>query len=84
MPILAGAFFFVRIHDYSSSLGIEYGMTFDRPDSSSGMQQMTIEGTVNKAFITLIILLGSAFSTWMLYFDGYSVGGMAVAGESSA
>lgn len=54
--------------------------SFDRPDSYSGMQQMTIEGTVNKAFITLIILLGSAFSTWMLYFDGYSVGGMAVAG----
>lgn len=35
--------------------------TFERPESFSGMQQMTIEGTVNKAFITLVILLGSAF-----------------------
>ncbi|MGG6313465.1 Bax inhibitor-1/YccA family protein [Paenibacillus macerans] len=55
--------------------------TFERPEQYSGMNQMTIGGTVNKAFITLIILLGSAFSTWMLYFDGYSVGGMAVAGS---
>lgn len=54
--------------------------TFDRPEQFSGMNQMTIEGTVNKAFITLIILLGSAFSTWMLYFDGYNVAGMAVGG----
>ena len=28
---------------------------------------MTINGTVNKAFITLIILLGSAFATWMMF-----------------
>lgn len=44
------------------------------------MNAMTIEGTVNKAFITLIILLGSAFSTWMLYFDGYNVVPMAIGG----
>ena len=44
---------------------------------------MTINGTVNKAFITLIILLASAFATWMMFFDGKEVmplayGGLAV------
>lgn len=54
--------------------------TFERPDAYSGMEVMTINGTVNKAFITLIILIGSAFSTWMLYFDGYNVLPMAIGG----
>ncbi|WP_410770391.1 Bax inhibitor-1/YccA family protein [Fontibacillus sp. BL9] len=55
--------------------------TFERPEQySSGMNAMTIEGTVNKAFITLVILLGSAFGTWMLYFDGYNVIPMAIGG----
>lgn len=54
--------------------------TFERAGTFSGMNAMTIEGTVNKAFITLIILLGSAFSTWMLYFDGYNVVPMAIGG----
>lgn len=34
---------------------------------------MTIEGTVNKTFISLAILLGAAFATWGLYFDGRDV-----------
>ncbi|MCM3699828.1 Bax inhibitor-1/YccA family protein [Paenibacillus macerans] len=54
--------------------------TFDRPDSFSGMNAMTVEGTVNKSFITLVILLGSAFSAWMLYFDGMNVIPMAIGG----
>lgn len=54
--------------------------TFERPDAYNGMEVMTINGTVNKAFITLIILIGSAFSTWMLYFDGYNVLPMAIGG----
>ncbi|WP_334072400.1 Bax inhibitor-1/YccA family protein [Paenibacillus sp. A14] len=54
--------------------------TFERAGAFSGMNAMTIEGTVNKAFITLVILLGSAFSTWMLYFDGYNVIPMAIGG----
>lgn len=54
--------------------------TFDRPEQFSGMDAMTIEGTVNKAFITLVILVASAFSTWMLYFDDYNVMPMAIGG----
>ncbi|MEF2966720.1 Bax inhibitor-1/YccA family protein [Paenibacillus sp. M1] len=55
--------------------------TFDRPEQyNSGMNAMTIEGTVNKSFITLIILLASAFSTWMLYYDDYNVIPMAIGG----
>lgn len=54
--------------------------TFERPEIYHGMEVMTINGTVNKAFITLIILIGSAFSTWMLYFDGYNVLPMAIGG----
>ncbi|WP_223066085.1 Bax inhibitor-1/YccA family membrane protein [Paenibacillus caui] len=54
--------------------------TFNRPDQFSGLNAMTIGGTVNKAFITLIILVGSAFSTWMLYFDGSNVVPMAIGG----
>lgn len=54
--------------------------TFDQPEIYNGMEAMTINGTVNKSFITLIILLGSAFSTWMLHFDGYNVLPMAIGG----
>ncbi|ASA24710.1 Bax inhibitor-1/YccA family protein [Paenibacillus donghaensis] len=58
--------------------------TFEEARPSSGQAQMTLGGTVNKAFITLIILLGGAFSAWMMYFNGenvfpYMVGG-AIAG----
>lgn len=54
--------------------------TFERPEYASGMNTMTIEGTVNKSFITLVILLASAFGTWMLYFDNYNVLPMAIGG----
>ncbi|MRN54037.1 Bax inhibitor-1/YccA family membrane protein [Paenibacillus monticola] len=47
--------------------------TFDRTDRYSGQERMTINGTVNRAFITLIMLLGGAFSIWMLYFEGQNV-----------
>lgn len=45
---------------------------------------MTIDGTVNKAFITFVLLLAGAFVSWSMYFDGqnvvpYAVGG-AIAG----
>lgn len=54
--------------------------TFERSGQFDGMNAMTIEGTVNKSFITLVILLGSAFSMWMLYFDGYNAMPMAIGG----
>ncbi|NBD26625.1 Bax inhibitor-1/YccA family protein [Paenibacillus glycinis] len=49
--------------------------TFDRTGhgSYSGTDRMTINGTVNKTFITLAVLLGAAFATWNLYFKGNDV-----------
>lgn len=41
---------------------------------------MTINGTVNKAFITLVILLGSAFAAWMMFFRGQEVMPLAYGG----
>lgn len=62
--------------------------TFDRTGGHSGQPAMTIDGTVNKAFITLALLLGGAFAAWSLYFDGqnvmpYAIGG-AIAGLALA
>ncbi|MBM7566828.1 Bax inhibitor-1/YccA family protein [Paenibacillus sacheonensis] len=47
--------------------------TFDRTGSHSGADRMTIDGTVNKTFITLAVLLGAAFATWSMYFKGHDV-----------
>src|SRR5690606_19871153 len=42
---------------------------------------MTIEGTVNKMFIALAILLGGAFASWSMYWNGQAnVVGMAIGG----
>jgi len=54
--------------------------TFERAGQFSDLNRMTIGGTVNKAFITLIILLASAFSTWMMFFDGKNVVPFAIGG----
>jgi uncharacterized YccA/Bax inhibitor family protein len=54
--------------------------TFERNGSYSGQETMTIEGTVNKTIITLVILLGAAFVPWSMYFDGKNVWGLAIAG----
>lgn len=58
--------------------------TFERPVSYTGTDTMTLQGTINKSFITLIILLGSAFATWMQYFDGHDVMGLAILGGVGA
>ncbi|MNO23750.1 Bax inhibitor 1 like protein [compost metagenome] len=47
--------------------------TFEPSGQYTGQDTMTINGTVNKAFITLTVLLASAFSTWIMYFDGHDV-----------
>ncbi|MFC5471493.1 Bax inhibitor-1/YccA family protein [Cohnella suwonensis] len=47
--------------------------SFERTRHYGGTERMTIEGTVNKAFITLAILLGGAFVSWSMYFDGQNV-----------
>lgn len=54
--------------------------TFEPSGHYVGQESMTINGTVNKAFITLTVLLASAFSTWMLYYDGYNVTTLAIGG----
>lgn len=56
--------------------------TFDRAGhgSYSGAERMTIEGTVNKTFITLAVLLGAAFATWSMYFKGNDVMPYAIGG----
>ncbi|WP_168122556.1 Bax inhibitor-1/YccA family protein [Paenibacillus sp. HB172176] len=59
--------------------------TFKRAGQQALGDTMTIEGTVNKSFITLAILLGGAFAAWSMYEDGragimgYAVGA-AIAG----
>ncbi|MNN13564.1 Bax inhibitor 1 like protein [compost metagenome] len=54
--------------------------TFEPSGQYVGQDSMTINGTVNKSFITLTVLLASAFSTWMMYFDGYNVTALAIGG----
>lgn len=58
--------------------------TFERPESYQAGSTMTLGGTVNKSFITLIILLASAFATWMRYFEGYEVVQLAYIGGIAA
>lgn len=52
--------------------------TFDRFDSAH--DPMTIGGTVNKAFMTLALLIAAAIVSWTMYFNGYNVGGLAIGG----
>nr|WP_306220324.1 Bax inhibitor-1/YccA family protein [Cohnella sp. WQ 127256] len=54
--------------------------SFERTNGYDGSEKMTIEGTVNKAFIMLAILLGGAFVTWTMYFDGKNVLPLAIGG----
>jgi uncharacterized YccA/Bax inhibitor family protein len=54
--------------------------TFERTGRYLGSSGMTIEGTVNKSFIVLALLLGGAFVTWSRYFDGQDVSGYAIGG----
>lgn len=54
--------------------------TFGRYHGEAHGKGMTIDGTVNKSFILLAILLGAAFYTWNLYFQGQNVTPYLVAG----
>jgi uncharacterized YccA/Bax inhibitor family protein len=54
--------------------------TFERFRGVTQGKGMTIDGTVNKSFILLAILLGAAFYTWNLYFQGQNVTPYLVAG----
>jgi uncharacterized YccA/Bax inhibitor family protein len=54
--------------------------TFNRSGYYSGRDAMTIDGTVNKAFIMLALLLGGAFAVWAMYFKGQNVLPYAIVG----
>ncbi|MBW5446777.1 hypothetical protein GE107_11960 [Cohnella sp. CFH 77786] len=54
--------------------------TFEQVQGHYGPDAMTLEGTVNKSFITLAILLGAAFCTWAMYFRGENVIPYAIGG----
>ncbi|GIP57414.1 Bax inhibitor-1/YccA family protein [Paenibacillus woosongensis] len=54
--------------------------TFDQIGYHSGQDAMTIEGTVNKVFITLAVLLGGAFASWSMHFNGQNVMPYAIGG----
>ncbi|NMO94366.1 Bax inhibitor-1/YccA family protein [Paenibacillus lemnae] len=57
--------------------------TFERDHSYTGEKRMTIDGTVHRTLITLVLLLAGAFSSWKMYFEGqnvfpYAIGGLVV------
>lgn len=52
------------------------GQGYDRP--------MTLQGTVNKTFILLVLLLATAFYTWNQYFDGKEITPLLLAGVIGA
>lgn len=46
--------------------------TFSACDKAAdGQKTMTIDGTVNKTFLLLVITMVSAYATWQLYFSGF-------------
>ncbi|MBP2001992.1 putative YccA/Bax inhibitor family protein [Paenibacillus shirakamiensis] len=47
--------------------------TFRKTGSYPGYQSMTLDGTLNKTLITLVILLGGAFGIWSLYYSGQNI-----------
>lgn len=55
--------------------------TFQKAGHFSGNEAMTIEGTVNKSIITLVVLLGGAFAAWSMYYNGQAnVLGLGIGG----
>jgi len=49
------------------------GDTFNPYQGYDASQVMTIQGTVNKTFLLLILVIGSAIFTWVQYFNGVNV-----------
>ncbi|MCE5173115.1 Bax inhibitor-1/YccA family protein [Paenibacillus profundus] len=54
--------------------------TFEQSGFNSAQEPMTIGGTVNKAFMTLALLVAAAIVSWTMYFNGYSVVSYAYGG----
>lgn len=53
---------------------------FERQGHAYGRDTMTIDGTVNKAFIMLVLLMAGAFVAWNNYFDGGDILPLAIGG----
>ncbi|CAI6063233.1 Bax inhibitor-1/YccA family protein [Cohnella sp. JJ-181] len=53
---------------------------FERQGQAYGGESMTIDGTVNKAFIMLVLLMAGAFVSWNNYFDGGNIIPFAIGG----
>lgn len=53
---------------------------FERQGQAYGRDTMTIDGTVNKAFIMLVLLMAGAFVAWNNYFAGGNVIPFAIGG----
>ncbi|MBW7474287.1 Bax inhibitor-1/YccA family protein [Paenibacillus oenotherae] len=54
--------------------------TFGNSDHHPYGEAMTVEGTVNKAFIMLALLMGGAFAAWSMYTNGQNVIPYAIGG----
>ncbi|MDI4649553.1 Bax inhibitor-1/YccA family protein [Cohnella hashimotonis] len=54
--------------------------TFERQGQRYGRDTMTIDGTVNKAFIMLVLLMAGAFVAWNNYFAGGDIIPFAIGG----
>ena len=50
--------------------------TFTEFDAASGYEKMTIDGTVNKSFIMIVLLLATAIYSWNLFLSGNLQQGM--------
>ncbi|BFH63097.1 Bax inhibitor-1/YccA family protein [Paenibacillus azoreducens] len=47
--------------------------TFENNEYYNGQETMTVGGTVNKSFITLALLVGSAIVSWTMFFNDYDM-----------
>jgi uncharacterized YccA/Bax inhibitor family protein len=53
---------------------------FERDGGAYGPATMTLDGTVNKTFIMLVVLMAAAFVTWNRYFEGHEVFPLVIGG----
>ncbi len=57
---------------------------FNRVGSYEGTEQMTVQGTVNKTLLMLVILLFSAGYTWRMFFSNVGISGDFASGDLAA
>ncbi|KSU80292.1 Uncharacterized membrane protein, YccA/Bax inhibitor family [Fictibacillus enclensis] len=54
--------------------------TFTHLKNQGLNRPMTLQGTVNKTFILLVLICATAFYTWNLYYDGKEIHGLLLVG----